>query len=50
MDFLCVYLFLKSDVINTFVSRSVYALSVKCFYDDNFTGAEIIPFLTFRSQ
>lgn len=45
-----IYLFLKSDFISTFVSLSFFALSIKCFYDDNFIGAEIIPFLTCRSQ
>lgn len=27
-----------------------FALPIKCFYDDNFIGAEIAPFLMFRSQ
>lgn len=44
-----IHLFLKLDFMNTFVSQSFFALSIKCFYDDNFIGAEIIPFLTFRS-
>lgn len=41
---------LKSDFINTFVSQSFFAISIKCFYDDNFIGAEVISLLTFRSQ
>lgn len=45
-----IYLFRKSDFINTFVSQSSFALSTKCFYDDNFIGTEIIPFLTSRSK
>lgn len=38
------------DFINTFVSQPFFALPMKCFYDDNFIGAEIAPFLTFRSK
>lgn len=39
-----------SDFINTFVSQPFFAVPIKWFYDDNFIGAEIAPFLMFRSQ